>query len=113
MFLPDSRRDILARTGDGRRFAGRDRSAAGLAAGPPARTPSQFWLEDTSPDMFERRMQGWTIESFFTFATDIARCRGHIRLLADPDTGDWKAWTLLTAMEDLKGFEEKAAPSAP
>ena len=114
MFLPDGYwRDILALTWDLRTFAGRDRIAAGLAAGPPARTPSQFWLEDTAPDMFERRTQGWTIESFFTFGTDIARCRGHIRLLADPDTGDWKAWTLLTAMEDLKGFEEKAGALRP
>ena len=63
--------------------------------------------------MFERRAQGWTIEAFFTFGTDIARCRGHIRLLADPQTGEWKAWTLLTAMEDLKGFEEKAGALRP
>jgi putative flavoprotein involved in K+ transport len=113
MFLPDGYwRDILALTWDLRTFAGRDRIAAGLeaplAAGPPARTPSRFWLEGTAPDMFERRSQGWTIEAFFTFETDIARCRGHIRLLADSDTGEWKAWTVLTAMEDLKGFEEKA-----
>src|SRR5277367_5755174 len=114
MFLADGYwRDILALTWDLRTFAGRDRIAAGLAAGPPARSPSGFWLEGTAPDMFERRTQGWTIEAFFTFETDIARCRGHIRLLADPQTGDWKAWTLLTAMEDLKGFEEKAGALRP
>jgi putative flavoprotein involved in K+ transport len=109
MFLADGYwRDILALTWDLRTFAGRDRIAAGLAACRAARPPSGFWLEDIAPDMFERRTQGWTIEAFFTFETDIARCRGHIRLLADPQTGEWKAWTLLTAMEDLRGFEEKA-----
>ena len=114
MFLADGYwRDILALTWDLRTFAGRGRIAAGLAAWRAARSPSGFWLEDTAPDMFERRAQGWTIEAFFTFGTDIARCRGHIRLLADPQTGEWKAWTLLTEMEDLKGFEEKAGALRP
>jgi len=101
-------RDILALTWDLRTFAGRDAIGAGLARWLPARTPAGFWLEDTAPEMFERRSQGWTIEAFFTFETGIARCRGHVRLLTDPQAGEWKAWTLLTAMEDLKGHEEKA-----
>ena len=114
MFLADGYwRDILALTWDLRTFAGRDRIAAGLAAWRSPRAPSGCWLEDTAPDMFERRTQGWTIEAFFTFGTDIARCRGHIRLLTDPRTGEWKAWTLLTAMEDLTGFEEKAGALRP
>jgi cation diffusion facilitator CzcD-associated flavoprotein CzcO len=114
MFLADGYwRDILALTWDLRTFAGRDRIAAGLAAWRPARSPAGFWLEDTAPDMFERRTQGWTIEAFFTFETDLARCRGHIRLLTDPQTGDWKAWTLLTEMEDLNGFEEKTGALRP
>ena len=114
MFLADGYwRDILALSWDLRTFAGRDRIAAGLATWRAARSPTGFWLEGTAPDMFERRTQGWTIEAFFTFETDIARCRGHIRLLADPQTGEWKAWTLLTAMEDLKGFEEKAGALRP
>ena len=106
-------RDILALTWDLRTFAGRDAIAAGLAAWRAARPPSGFWLEAAAPDMFERRAQGWTIEAFFTFETDIARGRGHIRLLADSQTGEWKAWTLLTEMEDLKGFEEKAGALRP
>ena len=114
MFLADGYwRDILALTWDLRTFAGCDRIAEGLAAWQPARSPSGFWLEDAAPDMFQRRTQGWTIEAFFTFETDIARCRGHIRLLTDPQTGEWKAWTLLTEMEDLKGFEEKAGALRP
>ena len=114
MFLADGYwRDILALTWDLRTFAGRGRIADGLAAWCAARPPAGFWLEDTAPDMFERRTQGWTIEAFFAFETGVARCRGHIRLLADPDTGEWKAWTLLTSMEDLKGFEEKAGALRP
>jgi cation diffusion facilitator CzcD-associated flavoprotein CzcO len=114
MFLADGYwRDILALTWDLRTFAGRDRIAAGLGEWCPARSPSGFWLEDTAPDMFERRTQGWTIEAFFRFETGIAHCRGHVRLLTDPQTGEWKGWTLLTAMEDLKGFEEKAGALRP
>lgn len=40
-------------------------------------------------------------EAWFTFETAIARGHGHIRLKGD------KCWTLLTAMVELKGFEEK------
>jgi putative flavoprotein involved in K+ transport len=40
-------------------------------------------------------------EAWFTFETLVSRGRGHLRLKGD------KAWTLLTTMVELKGFEEK------
>ncbi|MDQ6671449.1 MAG: NAD(P)/FAD-dependent oxidoreductase [Chloroflexota bacterium] len=40
-------------------------------------------------------------EGWFTFDTDVARGRGHVRLR------DGRAWTLLTTMTELKGHEEK------
>ncbi len=40
-------------------------------------------------------------EAWFTFETRLARGRGQLRLK------DGKAWTLLTTMVELKGFEEK------
>ena len=40
-------------------------------------------------------------DAWFTFETRLARGRGHLRLK------DGKAWTLLTTMVELKGFEEK------
>ncbi len=40
-------------------------------------------------------------EAWFTFETRLARGRGQLRLKDD------KAWTLLTTMTELKGFEEK------
>ena len=114
MFLADGWwRDILALTWDLRTFPGQDLIAAALREWWPARRLAGFWLEDTAPEMFERRTQGWTIEAFFTFETDVARCRGHVRLFTAPGSGEWKAWTLLTAMEDLKGFEEKAGALRP
>lgn len=114
LFLADGWwRDILALSWDLRTFTGRDRIAAALAQWLPARPPTEFWLADSAPEMFARRTQGWTIEAFFTFETPIARCRGHLRLLTDPACGEWKAWTVLTAMEDLKGFEERAGALRP
>lgn len=40
-------------------------------------------------------------DAWFTFETQVSRGRGHLRLKGD------KAWTLLTTMVELKGFEEK------
>jgi putative flavoprotein involved in K+ transport len=40
-------------------------------------------------------------DAWFTFETAVARGRGHLRLK------DGKAWTLLTTMTELKGFEER------
>ena len=45
------------------------------------------------------------LEAWFTFETRVSRGRGHLRL-KNSTQGD-KAWTLLTTMVELKGFEEK------
>ena len=62
-------------------------------------------LGDTRPSAFAMEGQateaGGVIEAWFTFETAIARGRGHVRLR------NGKAWTLLTTMTELKGFEEK------
>ena len=62
-------------------------------------------LADTQPTAFavegEASEAGGVVEAWFTFETAVARGRGHLRLK------DGKAWTLLTTMTELKGFEEK------
>ncbi|MFJ6156575.1 NAD(P)/FAD-dependent oxidoreductase [Pseudarthrobacter sp. NPDC092184] len=45
-----------------------------------------------------------TVEAWITFETCAARGYGHLRLR------DGKCWTLLTTMQELKGFEEKKGP---
>ncbi|WP_350004337.1 NAD(P)/FAD-dependent oxidoreductase [Pseudarthrobacter sp. WHRI 8279] len=47
---------------------------------------------------------GGTVEAWITFETGAARGYGHLRLR------DGKCWTLLTTMQELKGFEEKKGP---
>jgi cation diffusion facilitator CzcD-associated flavoprotein CzcO len=54
------------------------------------------------------------IEAIFKFETKLGRGDGIIRLI--PDAGDGnrlKAWTLLTALEELKGFEEQLGAARP
>ena len=54
------------------------------------------------------------IEAFFTFETKAGFGRGIVRLAPDEsDAGKLKAWTFLTALEDLKGFEEKTGRRRP
>src|SRR3954454_21775179 len=55
-----------------------------------------------------------SIEAIFKFETAIGRGSGIVRLIPDPSDGNrLKMWTLLTALEELKGFEEKLGYSRP
>ena len=62
-------------------------------------------LADTAPTAFaldgEATAADGITDAWFTFETRVARGRGHLRLKGG------KAWTLLTTMVELKGFEEK------
>jgi thioredoxin reductase len=54
------------------------------------------------------------VEAFFTFDTKAGFSRGIVRLAPDEnDGGKLKAWTFLTQLEDLKGFEEKTGQRRP
>ena len=65
----------------------------------------QARLADVKPSNFQVEGQATAadgvIDAWFTFETAVARGRGQLRLKAG------KAWTLLTTMTELKGFEEK------
>src|SRR5215467_12359196 len=54
------------------------------------------------------------IEAIFVFETTEGRGSGVLRLVPDADEGGTpKAWTLLTALDELKGFEERVGRSRP
>ncbi|VIO80620.1 flavin-containing monooxygenase [Bradyrhizobium ivorense] len=54
------------------------------------------------------------IEAIFKFETAIGRGHGIVRLIPDAaDDNRLKAWTLLTALEELKGFEEQQGSTRP
>lgn len=54
------------------------------------------------------------IITFLTLDTDVGRGRGLVRLLQDPEaSGKWKAFTLFTSMQELKGHEESTFGNRP
>ena len=65
----------------------------------------QARLADTRPSAFAVEGQATeadgVVDAWFTFETAVARGRGQLRLK------NGKAWTLLTTMTELKGFEER------
>src|SRR6478609_212677 len=116
LFHPDSYwRDVLALSWNIQTLNGRD---AILKALPPlARSvePSGFAV---APDRATPRkvMRAGTdaIEAIFKFETSVGRGSGIVRLVPDADDGNrLKAWTLLTELGELKGFEEQLGVQRP
>ena len=87
-------RDLVAFTWNIKTVEGRDGVADMLGAR----------LADTSPSGFRTREEatadGDVTSAFIEFETAVGRGIGHLRLKGD------EAWTLLTAMQELKGHEE-------
>ncbi|MBV8448991.1 MAG: NAD(P)/FAD-dependent oxidoreductase [Hyphomicrobiales bacterium] len=97
MFAKDSYwRDLVAFTWNIKTAEGRDAIAAMLEATLASARPEKLRLEGEASEA-DGITDGW-----FTFETQVARGHGHIRLKGA------KCWTLLTAMSELKGHEEKA-----
>jgi putative flavoprotein involved in K+ transport len=88
-------RDLVAFTWNIRTQEGHGAVRDMLAARMADTAASRFQLEGEATEA-----DGVT-EAWFTFETKVSRGRGHLRLKGD------KAWTLLTTMVELKGFEEK------
>ena len=61
--------------------------------------PSAWRLEDEASEA------GGVTEGWFRFETAVARGYGHLRLIGG------KAWTLLTTMTELRGYEEHMGPT--
>ena len=51
------------------------------------------------------------IEAIFEFETDFGRANGVVRLVEDPADGAWRAWTLLTTLEELHGYPDGRPPA--
>lgn len=51
--------------------------------------------------------------SFLTLETDVGKGRGIVRLCKDTTDGQWKAFTLFTAMHELRGYEEATGHHRP
>ncbi len=116
LFHPDSYwRDAVALSWTLQTINGRDAILETLKAQAAGEKPSGFVIASgrAAP---RKVMRAGTdcIEAIFNFETRAGRGDGIIRLI--PDAGDGnrlKAWTLLTALEELKGFEEQLGTNRP
>lgn len=107
-------RDILALTWDIRTFSGDQTTGADFISFMRDRRPHEFVLDETSVKSIERAGIGTSIEAFFAFQTDIGSCQGHVRLReAGGGSRGWTAWTVFTALQDIKGHEEKVGARRP
>jgi putative flavoprotein involved in K+ transport len=109
LFRPDAHwRDLLAFTGQVRTFSGfrifdairQGRGARGFEIDPRRTPPREVTRAGTK-----------AVEAIFRFETAAARGQGVVRLVSEG--GAYKCWTLLTAVDELKGFEENIGSRRP
>src|SRR4030088_3430578 len=116
LFHPDSYwRDVLALSWNLQTINGAEAILRELKARAISAAPSGFRIDpDRAAPRRVTRAGTNTIEAIFKFETSQGRGSGILRLI--PDAGDGnrlKAWTLLTALDELKGFEEPLGASRP
>jgi cation diffusion facilitator CzcD-associated flavoprotein CzcO len=115
LFHPDSHwRDVLALTWDLRTVSGADAILEELTAHAGRAAPTGFRIAQgrVAPRRV-KRAGAEVIEAIFAFETGVGRGSGVLRLAPDPADSTLKAWTLLTALDELKGHEEHVGKSRP
>ena len=106
-------RDLLALTWRIQTTAGATAIARGLRTTANRAQPASFWLDpDRTAPRRVTRAGTEAIEAIFRFDTAEGRGSGVVRLVRDAD-GQLKAWTLLTALDEIKGHEERLGASRP
>src|ERR1043165_8653446 len=106
-------RDVLAFTWDIGTVHGRDAIARALTAQAERTGACRFELApNRTPPRQVTRAGTPAIEAIFRFETAQGRGSGVVRLVNDAGEGV-KAWTLLTALDELKGHEEKVGRARP
>jgi cation diffusion facilitator CzcD-associated flavoprotein CzcO len=116
LFHPDSYwRDVLALSWNIETLNGAEAILHELKAHARRASPRGFAVaRDRASPRQVTRAGTPAIEAIFKFETAEGRGHGIVRLIPDTeDGGKVKAWTLLTALEELKGFEEQLGKSRP
>ncbi|AYJ51261.1 flavin-containing monooxygenase [Rhodococcus sp. P1Y] len=103
-------RDLLIFGWDLRSVHGIENIGMHLAEGPD-HGQVRFFMPDEA-NLVEVGDDRW-IQAVITIDSELARGRGVLRLTQTGDDTSWKAWTLLTAMEELVGYEESAGARRP
>jgi cation diffusion facilitator CzcD-associated flavoprotein CzcO len=116
LFHPESYwRDALALSWNLQTLNGADAIVQELPVLAARNAPSGFKIDpERAPPRRVKRAGAETIEAIFKFETAQGRGHGMIRLIPDAaDNNRLKAWTLFTALEELKGFEETIGSARP
>src|SRR3954465_11930261 len=115
LFHPDSHwRDVLALTWDIQTISGADAIHRALSAHGPQARAAAFSIDPArAAPRHVTRAGTPSIEAMFKFETRQGRGNGIVRLVRDERDGALKAWTLLTTLEELKGFEEQIGTARP
>ena len=108
-------RDVLALSWTLQTINGADAIARDIKDHAGRASPGGFAIDrGRAPPRRVTRAGTASIEAIFKFETAIGRGSGIVRLIPDAsDDNRLKMWTLLTALEELKGFEEKLGYSRP
>jgi putative flavoprotein involved in K+ transport len=108
LFLPESYwRDILALTWNIQTVSSAGAVAEALSSA-RAMKSSGFALDrGRTPPRVTTRAGTQSIEAFFRFETTVGRCNGVVRLIGG------KAWTVMTALNEIKGHAERTGKSRP
>ena len=111
LFLPDSHwRDLLAFTWRVQTVSGAAKVLAALKQHGVATSAAGFEIDrQRTPPRRVTRAGREVIEAIFRFETACGRGIGVVRLI--PERA--RAWTLLTALDELKGFEESVGSRRP
>ena len=117
LFLPDSHwRDLLAVTWDVTTVSGPGNIAAALAGSTGRVSAANFRVDETDAPvrMVMRGGKKDVLEAIFRFSAEAGPGQGVLRLLPDAtDGGKLKAWTVLTALTEIKGHEETVGTARP
>jgi putative flavoprotein involved in K+ transport len=106
-------RDVLALTWHIRTFDGRDAILRELKADAVRTLATGFRIDpNRTPPRRVTRAGTEAIEAIFRFETAEGRGSGVLRLTPDA-SNRYRAWTLHTALDELKGFEEQVGKARP
>ncbi len=116
LFVPDGHwRDLVAFTWHIRTVSGAQKITAALFETLRLVQPTNFRIaEKRTPPRAVNRSGVATIEAIIAFETARGQASGVLRLVPSPDGAPgWRAWVLLTALDEIKGHEERIGARRP
>ncbi len=108
-------RDLLALTWEVKTVSGLSNILSIIRSLTPKTQPYAFQLtQDHAAPRSVKRAGIQVIEAIFCFETHVGRSLGVVRLTpTTAKTNQLKAWSLLTKLEEIKGFEEQLGQNRP